>query len=206
MADAKTLAVTERGTRLKQYSEADVELTLRLLILNGGDVGKTVRQLGEEAILVSHDAVRYWRDVGFPSRYNQLRQELSQDVSATLISKSQDIAIQASDAEAAYVERALEKIEEVSPDKLAAAALSLAKTKETNVHTSQLLQNRPTEIRETRDTTELLEFFKKQGMLIRDPRFEDLPDLPDKPLEVEAEEVEVEPPPPAGKDEGSSDT
>ena len=42
------LAINESGARLPNYTEADVELALRLLALNGGNVKKAVEMLAAE--------------------------------------------------------------------------------------------------------------------------------------------------------------
>jgi hypothetical protein len=171
------LAVTERGTQLQNFTEADVELSLRLLVLSGGSVKKTVEALAEEGVLIEHDKLRYFRDVAFPSRYNELRRELSNDIGEELAGRALERAMALDDAEGVYVEKAVDKIDEVSPDRLAAAALSLAKAKGENIEKAQLLRNRPTEIRETRDTAEILDLLKREGVLITDPRLEADPNV-----------------------------
>jgi hypothetical protein len=164
------LATTERGTRLDKFTEGDVNLALRMLILNGGNVGQTCRQLAEEGITLESAQLRYWRDVAFIRRHSELRLELARDVGEDIAGRAMERAIEYDDAQAVYVRAAVEKIDDVDPNRLAPNAASLAKGMAENIEKAQLLRNKPTEIRETRDTAELLDFLRKSGVLKADPR------------------------------------
>ena len=164
------LAITERGTRLDKYTEGEVNLALRTLILSGGDVKGTVGALAEEGIVIKHDALRYWRDVAFSARYYKLREELAQTVGEEVAGRAMERALQADEAESRFIEKAVEKIEDVSPDRLASAARDLSGVKASNIEKAQLLRNKPTEIRETRDTGEILDQLRRLGILTGDPR------------------------------------
>jgi hypothetical protein len=186
--DLNALAETEKGSVLDQFTFADVELALKVSILRGGNLGETARLLAEEGIVVTHSQLRYWRDTAFAGRYIELRSELAPQISEEVASRAMERAIQADDAEALYIAKAHEKVDEVSPDKLAANALALAKAKSENITKAQLLRDRPTEIRGSTDTSELLEVLRRNGVLAHDPRtHEDIVDA-----EVVDEEVEVE--------------
>ena len=194
--EAGQLAVTERGTTLKGHTEEQVDLALKTLVLSGGSIKKAQAILGEEGLVVSADAYRYWRDVAFPSRYQAIRAELTNAAGDELAARAMQRAKDADEAEAEYIRLALEKAGEVSPDKLTKAALDLAKAKGENIAKSQLLRNRPTEIKETRDVGELLDALKAEGLLKGDPR-----------TEIEAEVIEeVENDDRPGDDTGSSET
>lgn len=164
------LAVTERGNKLVDHTEADVVLALRLLVLTGGSTRKTLDALADEGIVLTSDQLRYWRDVSFPTRYAEIRRELANDVGEQIAGRAMERALALQEAEDTYVAKAVEKVDDVSPDKLAASALALARAKSENVGTAQLLRNRPTEIVERRDTAELLELLAREGVLVTDPR------------------------------------
>jgi hypothetical protein len=79
-------------------------------------------------------------------------------------------AIVADDAESLFIEKAVEKADDISPDRLTAAARDMSQVKAQNIEKAQLLRNKPTQIQETRDTAELLNVLRKLGILTGDPR------------------------------------
>lgn len=166
----QSVAVTERGTKLDKFTEDDIELSLRLLALAGGDVGQTVGTLADEGIIVQHNQLRYWRDVAFPLKYGEIRALHANDIGEDIAGRALERALQADEAERVYLEAAVEKLDEVPAERLAPNALALAKAKGENVEKAQLLRNRPTEIREVRDTAEILDVLAREGVLVRDPR------------------------------------
>ena len=178
-------AITERGTKLDKFTEDEVELSLRLLALAGGDVKQTVGALADEGIIVQHNQLRYWRDIAFPIKYGELRATLANDIGEDIAGRALERALQADEAERLYLDAAVEKLEEVSPDRLANSVLSLARAKGENVEKAQLLRNRPTEIREVRDTAEILDVLAREGVLVRDPR---LSAIDGEGIELEDEE------------------
>jgi hypothetical protein len=48
-------------------------MALRLVVLNGGRLGQTSKQLGQEGFKISRGVLRKWRDELFPRRFAQLR-------------------------------------------------------------------------------------------------------------------------------------
>jgi hypothetical protein len=167
--DLNALAETEKGSVLDNYTFADVELSLKVLILCAS-VAKTVKLLADEGIVITKNQLVHWRDSAFSSRYIELRSELAPQLSEEVAARALERAIQADDAEALYIAAAADKIDDVSPDKLAASVLALAKAKGENITKAQLLRDRPTEIRGSTDTSELLEVLRKHGVLAHDPR------------------------------------
>jgi hypothetical protein len=185
--DLNALAETEKGRVLDEFTFADIELALKVLILRGGALQDTCDLLAEEGIVITADQLRHWRDHAFAGRYIELRSEMAPQISEEVASRAMERAIQADDAEALYIAAAGEKVDDVSPDKLAASVLALAKAKAENITKAQLLRERPTEIRGSTDTSELLEVLRRNGVLAHDPRtHEDI---------VDAEVVEEEPEP-----------
>jgi hypothetical protein len=163
-------AMTERGSKLDRFTEDDVNAGLKTLILHGGNVKQTVEALGEEGVLVKNAELRYWRDVAFPTRYYALRKELSAEVGEEVAGRAMEKAIVADDAESLFIEKAVEKADDISPDRLTAAARDMSQVKAQNIEKAQLLRNKPTQIQETRDTAELLNVLRKLGILTGDPR------------------------------------
>lgn len=147
--------VTERGVTIR-YAEDEVNLALRLLALNGGSYKPTVDQLASEGLQMTRETLRHWRDNAFPRRYYELRRELGRDVGEELAGRAFERAMQADQAEQEYIDKAIEKMDRVPPAHLAKSALALAQAKALNVQNSQLLRDRPTEIRETRGVDDLI--------------------------------------------------
>lgn len=158
------VAVSERGVRL-HHSDAQVDLALRLLVLNGGRVEPTVKMLKEEGLSLTRATLQGWRTKQFPRRYWQIRQELGKDMSEEVAGRALERALQADEAAQAYVEKAVERLPEVPAEHLAKNALSLTQAMSVSVEKAQLLRERPTEIVETRSVSELFADLERLGVI-----------------------------------------
>lgn len=138
-------AVTESGTRTRSHDD-EVNLALKLLALTS-NATLTLEQLEAQGISLHRNTLRQWRDKYFPRRYAQIRRELGREVSEEVAGRALERALEADEAEQAYIQAALAKVEEVEPNHLAKNALALANAKSTNVEKAQLLRNQPTEIK-----------------------------------------------------------
>lgn len=136
---------TENGGVVRKNPE-EVDLCLKVLILNGGDAKNTALQLKAEGVSVDREQLRKWRDVKFPRRYAQLRRDLGRDVSEEVAGRALERALELNDAEQAYIEAARERIDDVEPNHLAKNAYALSNAKKQNVENAQLLRNQPTSI------------------------------------------------------------
>ena len=157
------LAVSERG-RLLRHTEAEVDLTLKLLVLNGGKINVTEEMLLAENVQVHRNTIRAWRDDCFPRRYAQIRHELGREVTEEIAGRALERAMEYGEAERAYIEAAINKLPEVSPDHLAKNAQALSNAKNNNVQMAQLLRDRPTEIIENRSLSDYVEVLERLGV------------------------------------------
>lgn len=154
-APAPLYAVSEQGTHL-QHTDEEVNFALRLLILNKGNVLRTVDQLEEKGCSLHRNTLSKWRDQQFPTRFARLRYELGPDVTEHLAGDALEIANLAAEAERQYIAKAIDKLDEVDPNHLAKNAHSLANAKATNIQAAQPLRDKPTQIIETRSVEELI--------------------------------------------------
>jgi hypothetical protein len=188
MAD-QDLAVTEKGSTLQKYTEADVDAVLRALILTGGSTAKTEKIVKESGISITRNAITYWRDHAFARRYFELRSELGRDVGEEIAARGMETAMKADSAEKRLIDELMSVIESGEYDEkiLAPALAAVAKAKDVAIKNSQLLRDRPTEIKQTRDVPELLAILERTGVFDRvgsaSPMIE--------PVEAESVEVEV---------------
>lgn len=141
----RNVTESESGGNVNRTPE-EVDICLKVLILNGGDCKNTSIQLEEEGIKVNRDGLRKWRDTMFPRRYAQLRRELGRDVSEEIAGRALERALELDKAEQAYIEEAEKRLGEVDPNHLARSAYALANAKGQNVDRAQLLRNQPTSI------------------------------------------------------------
>jgi hypothetical protein len=158
------VAVTERGRPLPHYSDAEIDAALRTLILTGS-VAKASRTLIESGLQFSEQQLRHWRDHAFANRHYRLRRELANDVGEEVAGRAMEQALQEDEAERLFVERALDRLDEIPTRDLAASARNMAQAKALDVTKAQLLRDRPTEIKETRSVPELLAVLKDAGVL-----------------------------------------
>jgi hypothetical protein len=160
-------AVTERGTQLVQ-TEAEVDLALRLLVLNGGKYKPTVEQLEAEGIAISRDSLRNWRDTAFPRRYYEIRRDLGRDVGEEVAGRAFERALEADAATAEYIEEAVAKKGKVPAEHLAKNALALSQVVSNSVDKAQLLRDRPTEIKEVRTVEAMVDDLERLGVAKKD--------------------------------------
>ncbi len=148
-------AISERGRQIR-HSDAEVDLALKLLVLNGGKTIVTEEQLLSENVRVHRNTLRTWRDFAFPRRFAQIRHELGREVTEEIAGRALEKAFLADDAEKKYLEEAIAKLHEVDPNHLAKNAQALSNAKSNNIQVAQLLRDRPTEITEHRGLEELV--------------------------------------------------
>jgi hypothetical protein len=156
-------AVTERGKRIHK-TEDEVKASLRLLVLNGGEVRRTAKQLRDEGLPVKEQTLGWWRDRSFPRLYMQLRKELGREVSEKIAGNALERALEADTAEKTYIAEAIAKVQEVSPDHLAKNALALANAKATNIEKAQVLRHEPSQIIEV-DVNASIEVLERLGVV-----------------------------------------
>lgn len=141
----RNVTETENGGAVSRSPE-EIDVCLKVLILNGGDCKNTALQLKEEGIKTTRGTLADWRDKKFPRRYAQLRRELGRDVSEEVAGRALERALELSKAEELYIEQAVQKIGEVEPNHLARSAYALSNAKKQNVENAQLLRSQPTSI------------------------------------------------------------
>ena len=170
-------AVTERGKKM-QRTEAEVDAILKTLASCGGNCKDAAKILDEEGLDIGWEALQGWRDRSFPHRYMQLRADMGREVAEKIAGNAMERALQADEAEQAYIAEAVKKLSEVDPNHLAKNALALANAKGKNIEGAQLLRDRPTEIRKV-DLTESIAVLERLGVV-------------EKREEIDAEVIEEE--------------
>lgn len=141
----RNVTETENGATVARPPE-EIDMCLKVLILNGGDCKNTRLQLKEEGVGVNRETLQRWRDRMFPRRYAQLRRELGRDVSEEIAGRALERALELDKAEQAYIEEAQKRLGEVEPNHLARSAYALSNAKSQNTQNAQLLRNQPTSI------------------------------------------------------------
>lgn len=170
-------AVTERG-KVIHKTEAEVKAALRLLALNGGQQRITTKQLRDEGFPIKEQTLAWWRDRSFPRLYMQIRKELQGDIAEEIAGRAMERAREADDAQRAYLQASMQKVDEVSPDHLAKNALALANAQSVNIEKAQLLRGQPTSIEEV-DVNVSIEVLERLGVAEKQP----------KHIDVDSEEI-----------------
>ncbi len=156
------MARTESGRKIR-HTEEEVLKALRLLAENGGRQKPTVAQLAEEGINVGREQLRKWRDQSFPRLYIKAQGELGQRLGEGIAGSAMERAMEADQAEAQYIAKAVEKIDEVDPNHLAKNALALANAKGQNIEKAQLLRSMPSQIVKV-DLSESIALLERLGV------------------------------------------
>lgn len=157
-------AESEAG-RLIEHTDGEVDRTLRLLAINGGSIKDTCAQLEEAGASIHRNTLSKWRNNLFPKRYAKIRGELGKEISADLAGRAFETALQADAAVKTYVERAVQKIDEVEPHHLAKGAQSLSMVHANAIEKARLLRNEPDHIQETRSVDELVAVLVRSGVV-----------------------------------------
>lgn len=141
----RNVTETENGGTVRRTPE-EVDLCLKVLILNGGDAKGSQEQLRATGLDIERHSLTEWRDRAFPRRYSQLRRDLGREVSEEVAGRALERALELDKAEQVYIGKALAKVDEVDANHLAKNAYALANAKSQNVEKAQLLRNQPTSI------------------------------------------------------------
>jgi hypothetical protein len=147
------------------HTDEEVNLCLRLLILNGGRLSRTCNQLAQQDFKITRETLRTWRDDLFPARFARLRIDLEPEVREGIAGQAMEIAYLAAEAEREYIEEARSKIGEVDANHLAKNVHNLANAKATNIQTAQLLRDRPTAIIENRSLEDMIGSLERLGVI-----------------------------------------
>jgi hypothetical protein len=160
---ASPFAETERG-KVLQKTEAEVKAALQTLVLNGGQAKLTAKQLKEQGMPIKEATLRHWKSQSFPRLYMQIRKDLSAEVGEEIAGRALERALEADQAEQIYIEKAVEKADEVEPNFLAKNALALAQAKGQNIERAQTLRHEPSQIIEV-DVHGSIETLERLGVV-----------------------------------------
>lgn len=160
-------AISERGKKL-QVTQKEVDDALKLLAANGGKITLTAEQLEEAGAQVNYNQLRHWSKVSFPHRYLQLRAELQAEIGENVAGRLMERALQADEAQQKYIDEAVNKLSEVPAEHLAKNVASLSTAKSQDIQMSQLLRDRPTEIKRI-DVNAAISVLEKLGVVEKPP-------------------------------------
>ena len=156
----------------------DVEVVLRLVAFNGGNIAASTRAINEDYHISVHpNTVSRWINTHFPRRYVQIQNELADDVENRVAGKLGDLSMRSAQTQ----ERLLDELdnqlardqlnERETPVKdLAPAIRNIAQANQSNIQQQRLLRDKPTSIVETRTIDETIAYLERENLLI------DLPD------------------------------
>ena len=148
--------IVESPAKRPDFTEADVEVGLRLLVLSGGDESRAARLMASEGRPVDPRTLRSWRDERYAQRYSALTHEIANDISLETASRSMELAGMAQSVEEDMIREAQHKLKDIPARDLARSALAMAQIGETHTKTSRLLRDQPTSITEVRDVSEIM--------------------------------------------------
>lgn len=171
----------ENGNVSKRFSDADIELILKTLALNGGQMKKTSQQLREQFKLEVHpQTLKRWKDVNYHSAYSRLQRELSDELSTQLAGKITDVAHQSISIQERLQEEMDEQLNSESFElkELPSAIRNMAQASEISIRQKHLLEDKPTEILEVRGIEETISDLEESELIV-DADVVDEEDIPD---------------------------
>ncbi len=145
----------------RRYSDEEIELALTTLVLNCGNVARTVKALAESGFGLPESTLRYWRSDLYADRYRDLDEAEVPRRYGRAAESFEAVVARATAAENRLLDK-LEREEDQLPTRDVAGALrNVATTKGINQDKALLLRGRPTEIKATADVTDVLKSLAK---------------------------------------------
>lgn len=159
--------ISERGTRLASgHTLEDIEISLRVLIFNGGDSKLAAEHLLDVYRIKVHPTMlKKWAYTHFPDRYAVLQQELRSEVSEKIAGMLSENAQRATQTQAKIIDRLDENVNELAPKDLANAARQVAQAGALDIEKARLLRDEPTDIVENRDPEKILEALERLNVI-----------------------------------------
>lgn len=150
-----------------------VELGLRLTVLSGGDCSRASKLMGESGHPIDSRTLKKWRDSLYSNRYEQLIEQIREELNTSVKDVSLAIADQAQEVELAMISKLPDKLDSMEGRDLARSVQALAQAGATHIQTNRLLDEKPTSITETRPPAELIAELRELGVI--DAEHETLP-------------------------------
>lgn len=170
-------AKTELGTTLRNYTMEDVELTLRVLALNGGNYSRTSLILDEEHGLAIHSqTIQKWATVSFTNRYIEVISELKERIGERLSAKLSDVAIQGAEVQEKLIGRLDDRIDDLAPKELPGAIRNMAQANSMSIEKMQLLRGQATDRVQHMKPEEIVEELKSLDIDLPEEAVEEIID------------------------------
>ena len=158
-------ATTENGTSLHRFTLPDVELALRIVALNGGNVNKSVAILETEYNLhITVATLNKYRKVSFPRLYTEIQNELRKKIGDSLSNQLIENAYFAADTTESIIARLSSEYEEIPTKELGKVAKELAGVSSQSIDKAQILRGMPNTIIEERNPEMIIEDLKRLGV------------------------------------------
>jgi hypothetical protein len=159
-------ATTERGTDLRKFTDVDVELSLRLLALNGGAISETVAQLAQPPHNTHVDAatLRRWRKTLFPNRYLKIQNEFRKELGESLSNQLIENATQSAELTTTIIAELDGKVNDLEAKDLSRVAKDLADVSAKSVDKAMVLRGQPNAITEERNPELIVRELQRLGV------------------------------------------
>jgi hypothetical protein len=140
-----------------------IERGLMALAANNGNARKASKFLAEDGIEVPHQTLWRWANKVHADRYEEMRADALPKVRAQAADAHMDLMTRNMELEADLLEDLKENRHKLEPRDMSTAARNAAVGTAIHTDKAQLLNDQPTEIRNTRDVTELLRALKDRA-------------------------------------------
>ncbi len=144
-----------------QFAPMTVQIALRVLAEAGGNHVKAHARLEAEFAehldkLPSLGTLQAWKDVTYPARYRQIVNENDVQLEEIVKSQLRTAQVQQGAIQGEVLTRLAANIPAIPPEKLADTASKLSLSRGIDIDKLRLLEDKPTQILETRDATSIL--------------------------------------------------
>jgi hypothetical protein len=166
-----------------RYTEEEIERGLEALAVCGGSTRRASRELAARGLEIPHPTLQDWKTL-HADRYQRMRDEVVPRIHGKLAEESEDLAREYGEVEREAIAILRERLPELRPHEGGNALRNLATSRAISIDKASVLRGRPTRITEHRSADEILEKWRKLGVIepneVVDGTVEedDLPELP----------------------------
>ena len=147
------------------YTEEEIYRGLAEVALCAGNTHRAARQLSAQGMAIPRGTLEKWANRQHVDRYARVREELLPKIHAQIAADCEELAALGAQLERETLEKYREELPNLRASEAASAVRNIATSKAINVDKATLLRNRPTQIVEHRDASELIRKLEAVGVI-----------------------------------------
>lgn len=163
--EPRAMATRPRGGQSK-WTEPEIEIALRTLAMNSGNLRATERQLAANDFPVPYSTLRRWAGELHATRYQEIKKRVVPELQAIIAERCEELALSATALESQMMRELVGKTDDMNGRDLSTALRNVSTTKGINVDKARIMRDQPTEIpSEDRSMREIVRGLERFGLV-----------------------------------------